>query len=193
MGHIARRGSGVRRTAMIATVGLLTVVSLSLLAWTKLAGPEPIATGDTATLDGLSVQVGSSEWAVMSMVDNGQGGYLMPDQMMPGAPTGGEVRLGVSVTMLNTRSSTLPISLVDEFMVSGGLEPEPKQLSADTVGELHRLAPGSALQGTLYFDVAVPEEADATLPPLYLHWTRGGDTIRIPVQLPGEVPEHQGH
>jgi hypothetical protein len=178
---------------LIATVGLLTVASLSLLAWTKLAGPEPIAPGDTATLDGMSVQVGGSEWAVMNMVENSQGGYLMPDQMMPGAPTGGEVRLGVSVTMFNTRSSTLPVSLVDEFMVSGGLEPEPKPLSADTVGELRRLAPGSAVQGTLYFDVAVPEEADPTLPPLYLHWTRGGDTIRIPVQLPGDVPEHQGH
>ena len=193
MGHIARRGSGVRRTAMIATVGLLTVASLSLLAWTKLAGPEPIATGDTATLDGLSVQVGSSEWAVMSMVDNGQGGYLMPDQMMPGAPTDNEVRLGVSVTLFNTRSSTLPVSLADEFMISGGLTPEPQPLSADTVGELSRLAPGSALQGTLYFDVEVPDEAATALPPLYLHWTRGGDTIRIPVQLPGEVPEHQGH
>lgn len=194
MGLTARRGRAARRTAMVATVALLTLASLSLLAWSKLAGPPPIAAGSSATLDGLTVDVGASEWAAMNMVENGQGGYLRPDQMMPGAPTGNQVRLGVSVTLTNSRATTEGFSLVDEFAMSGGLEPEPHPLSADTVGELDRLGPGNALRGTLYFDIEVPEAENPQLPPLYLEWSRSGSTIRIPVQVPGgEVPEPHQH
>jgi len=193
MGQIAQRGNGARRTVVVATVALLTLASLSLLAWTRLAGAPPIAPDSTATLDGMSIEIRKTEWAVLNHVDNGQGGYLMPDQMMPGAPTGNEVRLGLGVTLTNTRADTQGFSLVDEFWISGGLEPEPKPLSADTIGDLSRLGPGTALQGTLYFDVEVPDGEDPTIPPLYLEWDRGGNAIRIPVQLPGEVPEHSGH
>jgi hypothetical protein len=170
---------------------LLTVASLSLLAWTKLAGPPPIAPDTTVTMDGITLDVQESEWATMNMVENGQGGYLRPDQMMPGAPTGNEMRLGVHVTLTNPQSRTAPFSLVDEFAMSGGLEPEPHPLSADTVGSLNRLGPGAAVQGVLYFDVEVPDVENLTLPQFYLEWSRDGDAIRIPVQLPGgEIPEH---
>ncbi|MPZ26269.1 MAG: hypothetical protein GEV12_07395 [Micromonosporaceae bacterium] len=171
----------------------MTLASLSLLAWSKLAGPAAVAEGTNATLAGLTVEVEDSEWATLNHVMNDQGGYLMPDQMMPGAPTGDEVRLGVMVTLTNTRSGTEPFSLVDEFTVTGGRSGDPLPLTADTIGDLSRLGPGSAVQGTLYFDVSVPQQGDPELPPLYLRWTRGGDAVRIPVQLPGEAPEHQDH
>jgi hypothetical protein len=190
MGQIARRGNGARRIAVAGTVALLTLASLSLLAWTKLAGPPPVAPGTTVTMAGITLDVQESEWAVINHVENGQGGYLMPDQMMPGAPTGNEMRLGVHVTLTNAQSRTMPFSLVDEFTMSGGLEPEPHPLSADTVGALNRLGPGAAMQGVLYFDVEVPDMENPTLPQLYLQWSRSGDAVRIPVQLPGEMPEH---
>lgn len=191
MGQIAQRGNGARRIVVVATVGLLTLASMSLLAWTKLVGgPPPISPDQTATLDGITVDVQESEWAVMNHTTDSQGGYQMPDQMMPGAPTGDDMRLGVHVTLTNRESRTVTFSLVDEFSMSGGHEPEPHPLSADTVGTLNRLSPGTALQGILYFDVEVPNVENPQLPQLYLQWSRGGDAIRIPVELPGELPEH---
>lgn len=190
MGRIAQRGNRARRTAVIGTVALLTVASLGLLAWTKLAGPPPIAPDETVSMDGITVSVGESQWQTMNHTIDNQGGFQMPDQMMPGAPTGNDMRLGIHVTLTNPQSRTEPFSLPDEFSISGGLEPEPRPLTADTVGTLNRLGPGTALQAVLYFDVEVPDVENPTLPQLYLHWSRGGDAVRIPVQLPGEVPEH---
>lgn len=193
MGLTARRTPAMRRTAIGGAVVLLTLASLSLLAWSKLAGPAPIAEGSNATLDGIMVAVTDSEWQALDHVINDQGGYQMPGQMMPDAPEGGEVRLGIMVTLTNTRSGTESFSLVEDFSVTGGRSEDPLPLTADTIGALSRLGPGSAVQGTLYFDVAVPQEGGAELPPLYLRWTRGGDAVRIPVQLPGEAPEHPNH
>jgi hypothetical protein len=194
MGLKARRRVATRSTAVVATVAVLTLASLSLLAWSKLAGPPPVADGPSASLDGLIVEVGETEWATMNMVMGSTGGFAVPDQMMPGAPTDGKVRLGISVTLLNTRSGTQAFDLVGEFALTGGLETEPDPLSADTIGKLSRLGPGAALQGKLYFDVAVPDQEHAHMPPLYLQWTRDGSSVRIPIQLPGgEMPEHTQH
>jgi hypothetical protein len=179
---------------VVATVAVLTIASLSLLAWSKLAGPPPITTDSSASLGGLTVEVGPTEWATMNMVMGTTGGFAVPDQMMPGAPTDGQVRFGVSVTLVNTRSATEEFDLAGEFTLTGGLETGQDPLAADTIGELSRLGPGAALQGKLYFDVRVPDQASPQLPPLYLQWTRDGDSIRIPVQLPGgEMPEHSQH
>jgi hypothetical protein len=179
---------------VVVSVAVLTLVSLSLLAWTKLAAPPAVAAGPAATMGGLRVEVSKTEWAPMNMVMDGRGGFVMPDDMMPGAPESGRVRLGVGVTLVNTRSGTETFDLPGEFTITGGLETEAHPLAADTIGELSRLGPGSAMQGTLYFDLTVPADPAQPLPPLYLQWSRDGDAVRIPVQLPGgEMPEHHGH
>lgn len=178
------------RVVTLAVV-LLSVVSAAVLGRLWLTGTNATATGPVATMAGVTVEVRDTEWAPMDHVDDGRGGFLMPDQMMPGAPTGNEVRLGISVTLINTQSRMHEFSLVDEFTITGGLEPEPLPLTADTIGELGRLGPGSALKATLYFDIEAPE--DEALPPLYLTWNRDRDTVRIPVQLPGEEIPHSDH
>jgi hypothetical protein len=169
-------------------VVLLTVVSAAVLGRLWLTGTTATATEPVATMAGVTVEVRGTVWALMDHVEDGQGGFLMPDEMMPGAPTGNRVRLGVGLTLINTRSQVHEFSLVDEFTMTGGREPEPLALSADTVGKLGRLGPGSALNATLYFDVEAP--ADDELPPLYLRWTRDRDTVLIPVPLPGAPPAH---
>jgi hypothetical protein len=181
-------GPGARRKAVAGITTALTVASLTLVAWGWLGGTTATASGPSAAMDGATVEVRRAEWALMDHVEDGQGGFLMPDQMMPGAPTGDRVRLGVSVTLTNTRSGGYEFSLVDEFTMTGGYEPEPLALTADTVGQLGRLGPGNALNATLYFDVEVTDPDD--LPQLYLTWTRGRDTIMIPVPSPGEAPDH---
>lgn len=195
MGLNARRGPAARRrTTVVATVAALTLASLSLLAWSRLAGPPPITEEATVSQDGLALAVEETEWAEMTAVEDGEGGFVMPNSMMPDAPTGDQVRLGIGFTLTNPGSGTEPFDLLGEFTMSGGLEPEPLPLTADTVGHLNRLGPGTAVAGTLYFDIQVPDQTDPQLPQLYLEWSRGGSSVRIPVQLPGtEVPEPHQH
>jgi hypothetical protein len=175
-----------RLVAIALGVVLLTVASLGLLVWQRLNGPA-VAAGDRATLDGLTTEVHTAGWVELGHVHDGQGGFLMPDQMMPGAPTGGEVRLGIDVTLSNTASGTRGFNLVEEFTLVGGTTGEPEALSADSIGSLSRLASGAAVRGTLYFDLMVPAEGS---PPLYLQWNRDGETVRIAVPLDADAPGH---
>jgi hypothetical protein len=176
----------VARHATVAAATVLAVVSLGMLGWQRLTAPA-IASSGSATLAGLTVELGSAEWVELGHVHDGQGGFLMPDQMMPGAPQGDQVRLGIRITLSNTDSGTREFSLVDEFAVVGGAETEPRRLSTDSIGLLSRLGAGAAVHGRLYFDIEVPGEND---PPLYLRWTRDGDTIQIPVSIGTNAPEH---
>jgi hypothetical protein len=186
---------GRRAATVTGAVSVMTVLSLASLGWNWLAGSTVTATGPGADMDGITVDVRASEWAPLSPADPtvlDQSGFAMPSQMLPGAPGDGEVRLGVRVTLSNTTSAPEEFSLVEDFTMTGGLEPEPAPLSADTVGEVGRLGPGSALNAVLYFDLAAPEDED--MPPLYLKWTRGRDAVLIPVPLPGgEAPEPHQH
>jgi hypothetical protein len=181
-------GHGARRLTIAGTVSIMTLASLSLMAWTWFAGTSATADGAVASMGGGQVEIRGTEWAHMDHVHDGEGGFLMPDEMMPGAPSMDEVRLGVDVILTNTRSGVYEFSLFDEFRMSAGDGP-PLPLVADTVGNLHRLGPGNALNARLYFDIVVADTG--TLPPLYLEWTRGRETLLIPVPLPGEAPGHQ--
>lgn len=174
--------------AAIVVAVLISVVSGMVLGRAWLTGSNATAAGPVADQDGLIVEVRGAEWVPMDHVEDGKGGFLTPDQMMPGAPTGNQVRLGVSVTLTNTQSRTHEFSLVEEFTLTGGLQPRPLSLSADSVGQLGRLGPGSALNATLYFDVETSAEEE--LPPLFLTWTRGRDTVLIQLPLSGGAPAH---
>lgn len=176
-----------RTTVLAGALSVLTVASLMVLGWGWLTGSTVTAAGPSATVDGVAVDVRQTNWAPLDHVMNDAGGFLMPSQMMPGAPTGGEVRLGVAVTLRNTTSSTQEFSIPEDFTLSGATS-EPLPLAADTIGEIGRIGPGDALNGILYFDVLIPQGEE--LPPLYLRWTRGRDTVLIPVPLPGQAPGH---
>jgi hypothetical protein len=121
---------------------------------------------------------------------NSQGGYQMPAQMMPGAPVGDDMRLGVPLTLVNTSEDARQFNLLDEFFLAGGRNKAARPLHSDTFGQLARLAPGSAVDGVLYFDTEVPSPSD---PPLYLGWRRDGAEARIAVPLMGDRPDHEQH
>jgi len=183
-------GLAVRRAPILTVVAVLTVASLGVLGWQRFAGPPAVAEGSVAALGGLTAEVRSAAWVDFDMghVMDGQGGFMMPDQMMPGAPTGDEVRLGVTLTLVNTGGHTHRFDLAEEFSLVGGAGSEPALPAADTIGDLSRLGPGAAVDGTVYFDVAVPGDDD---PPLYLQWRRDGEAVRILVPLTEDAPEHQ--
>ncbi|HLT11987.1 MAG TPA: hypothetical protein VK028_14495 [Micromonosporaceae bacterium] len=180
-------GTRAVRRATLVVAAVLTMLSIGGYAWRWLAGPDTAA-GAEATLDGLTVTVFSAGWVEMGHVTTGPG-FTMPDQMMPGAPSGDEVRLGIGITLSNTDSRTRGFNVPEEFALVGGELREPLPMSADTIGTLPRLAPGASVRGVLYFDLAVPADDD---PPLRLQWVRGGDAVRIPVPVPNEAPSH-GH
>jgi hypothetical protein len=182
-------GLAARRTSVAAVAALLTITSLGLLAWQRLSA-APVATGTSATVDGVTAEVREAGWVAFDMghVMDGQGGFMMPDQMMPDAPSGDQVRLGITVTLENTNSGTREFNLIEEFTIIGGASAEPQPVSADTIGALSRLGPGAAIDGILYFDIPVPDPRD---PPLYLRWHRGGDTVLVEVPLTDDAPEHE--
>lgn len=143
---------------------------------------------EVATLGGLTARLHDGGWLSMEMHQTSQGGYQMPAQMMPGAPAGDELRLGVPVTLVNTSQEARAFSLVDEFFLGGGRNSTPRALQSDTFGPLPRLAPGSGVDGVLYFDTVVPSQSD---PPLYLLWKRGGDTVQLAIPRISNAPDHE--
>jgi hypothetical protein len=182
-------GLRARRITVAATIAALTVASVGLLAWNRLAG-QSVASDRAATVDGINAEIRQAGWIDFDMghVMDGQGGFMMPDQMMPGTPSGDQVRLGITLTLENTSGSTREFNLAEEFTVSGGRTTDPQPISADSIGELPRLAPGAAVDGTLYFDLEVPVDGD---PPLYLRWVRDGGTVLITVPLTEDAPAHE--
>ena len=182
---------GVRR-ALVAVIVLFTVASLTLLAWHQFATPS-IAAGSSADLDGLTTEVQEAGWVNFDMghVMDGQGGFMMPDAMMPGTPRGEQVRLGVAVTLSNTSSGTVEFNLPQEFTITGGALAAPVEPVADTLGELSRLGPGSAVDALIYFDMEIPDDGD---PPIHLRWTRAGSTVEIAVPMTeGDAPPVHQH
>src|SRR5690606_9074759 len=121
---------GLRRATVVATVAL-SLLSGAVFAWQRSTQPAA-ATGPVASLDGLTVELTAAGWVEMGHVTTGPG-FTMPDQMMPGAPSGGEIRLGISITLSNTDSVARQFNLAEEFMLVGGSLAQPLPLSADTI------------------------------------------------------------
>jgi hypothetical protein len=177
------------------TIALIGFVLLCTAAGLWLIVAKFSATASTpaaaATVDGLAVNVRESGWVPMDAhtMDN-QSGFQMPAQMMPGAPEGDDMRLGIALTLLNTKDGLIEFNLVDEFVLVGGTIDGAVRLHSDTFGLLDRLTPGSAVNGVLYFDTVVPAPAD---PPLVLRWTRDGETTDLSVPLGPNQPAPHPH
>jgi len=147
--------------------------------------------GDGATLGGLSVQVGEAGWVTMDAhtMDN-QGGYQMPAQMMPGAPAGDDMRLGIPLVIVNTSDEVRTFDTGREFTLVGGVSDAPVRIHSDTFGLLRRLNPDSAVNGVLYFDTKVPAATD---PPLALQWSRDSGSLRLTLPWVGAGPASHPH
>jgi len=174
----------------VVTVALLIAVVGAVLQVRRGSAAEAHLQG-TGSLGGLTARLHDAGWLSMDSHDmDNQGGYQMPAQMMPGAPAGDDMRLGVPLTLVNTGALLRQFNLAEEFSLGGGRNREPRLLHSDTFGQLSRLAPGSAVDGVLYFDTVVPGDGD---PPFYLQWTRDGRTVRIAVPMAGKAADHQRH
>jgi hypothetical protein len=186
-----RRAMSDRGTALsvVIVAAALAIAVSGVLVVVDQRGARHEPASANASLGGLTAAVGTAAWAMADHVmpvpggdgqGGGQPGYQMPPQMMPGMPTGDDVRLSVPLTLENTSGAARRFDLATEFLLRGGREAEPRTPQADTFGELNRLGPGSAVNGVLYFDAEAPAAND---PPLYLEWSRDGETARITVSL----------
>jgi hypothetical protein len=176
----------VTRLTIAAAALLIAIVGAGLRARSQAAAE---AATDTGTLGGITAALHGAGWVAMdghSMGD--QGGYQMPAQMMPGAPEGDDMRLGIRLTLTNTSQDPRQFNLADEFALGGGRTGAPRLLHSDTFGSLSRLNPGSAVDGVLYFDTVVPSHDD---PPFYLLWKRGGNSAQLAVWIGVEGPAHE--
>jgi hypothetical protein len=175
--------------AVIVAAALTTTAGAWLLAGRLLTDSTPAR---NAELSGVAVSLEGAGWVPMeSHHMDQQGGYQMPAQMMPGAPEGDDMRLGIPLTLTNTSPQTRQFNLLEEFSLVGGATASPVRLHSDTFGLLSRLGPGTAVSGVLYFDTTVPGPAE---PPLLLRWHRGGESIDLVVSMSGASPaSHPSH
>ncbi|RZS36331.1 hypothetical protein EV193_10712 [Herbihabitans rhizosphaerae] len=182
-GRPARRGSIV---AAVVVLVALVIAGAGVVATLNDSGDQTAST--SATLDGLTAAVREAGWASMEShnMDSGSGMFQMPAQMMPGAPEGDEMRLGVRITLTNPSRRIMEFDLADEFVLAGGTG-EPPRPHSDTFGRLARLNPGAAVDGVIYFDTIVPgPQAE----PLRLVWNRGGREASLAVPLRGAPAGH---
>jgi hypothetical protein len=180
----------VRRTWLAIAVGALLIAVVGTALQVRAQRAAEAVPLDRGTVGGITASTYDAGWVAMDHSMNDQGGYQMPAQMMPGAPEGDDMRLGVPLTLLNTGDESRQFILPEEFSLLGGRNDQPRLLHSDTLGQLSRLGPGSAVNGVLYFDTIVPGSGDA---PLYLRWQRDGRTVRLAIRLGGDVPDHGDH
>ena len=168
-------------------VALAVLVAAAGLSVARLLPDRPAEPVASTTLGGLTATTSAARWAAMTGHDMSGSGFQMPAQMMPGAPEGDDLRLGVELTLANEDSAERTFDLPAEFSIVGGRLGDPRPLHADTFGKLPRLGAGSRVKGVLYFDVPAPAAGD---PPLVVIWRRGGHERRLAVDLTGAAPEH---
>lgn len=171
---------------------VLAVLSATTGMWilaTRTNGPAGLPV--SAEVDGLAIGLYEAGWVPMDAHSmDSQGGFQMPAQMMPGAPAGNEMRLGIAVTLLNTADGVREFNLGEEVVLVGGVVDGAVRLHSDTFGLLQRLGPGSAVNGVLYFDTTVPATSD---PALVLRWSRSGETFDLAIPLGSVRPAPHPH
>jgi hypothetical protein len=176
--------------AVLVVLAVVTTV-LGTALWRERQAAADDRPTATAGLGGLDAVPGPAGWAAMANHDmDGPSRYQMPSSMMPGAPEGDDMRLGIPLTLTNSTDSVRQFDLTREFSLRGGKGGKSRKLHSHTLGELPRLNAGSAVRGVLYFDVEPPGAGD---PPLYLVWKRDGDSRRMTVRMPGRTPEKHQH
>ncbi|MFG2044488.1 hypothetical protein [Dactylosporangium sp. NPDC048998] len=174
--------------AVVAVAVFVAVAGTGVGFWLRGEGAAPVA---SATLGGLTATIGHASWVVMQNHEmDGQDGYQMPAQMMPGAPEGDDMRLGVKLSLTNPGAGARLFDLGTEFTLGGGRTDGHLAPQADTFGGLPRLTAHSQVDGVLYFDTPMPSQAD---PPLFLNWRRDGGQHRLLVDLRGTAPDHHSH
>ncbi len=146
-------------------------------------GAAPRAADRVATAEGLSVSISSVEAVAGHEMrkEMHRGNFDMPASMMPGAPAEGRQRLHVEVAIRNSSSSDRVVTPEEFWLRPEGARRRPPVSSTIDSTTLHS---GQVLWIDLYFDVV-----SRASPRLYLEWTRGATTRRIP--LATEAPSHQ--
>lgn len=190
-----RHASLARALAVLTTTIAVLAAMAGTVLWQERVAAREAVPRASAEAGGVRTEVRQAAWSAMAN-HHTDDGFQMPSSMMPGAPEGDNQRLGVPVTLVNTEDESTGFSVAEEFFLIGGKSGrgradgagKPVPLHSDTIGELPRLAPGSAVRGVLYFDIEPPEPGD---PPLRVLWKRDGDTRQLTVSLTGD-PAH-GH
>ena len=108
------------RAGPVALIAVAVLAAVSGL-WMMVARNAPAGLPVTAEADGLSVGLHEAGWVSMDAhTMDSQGGFQMPAQMMPGAPAGDEMRLGIALTLVNTADRAREFNLGEEFVLAGG-------------------------------------------------------------------------
>jgi hypothetical protein len=155
-----------------ATFGVVRLID----TWTA---PPPM--GHDGTLDGLHTRIEKAGWVDLDdMADSMAPG--MPMNKMQGMPEDGDGRVEIKVTVVNSTSQTHQFLAAEEFVLRADKGDKRWTPSADTFGDLPRLAPRNAVSGLLFFDMPPDELKDTAV---WLEWERDGTSAALSVSLSG--------
>lgn len=178
----ARSGPAVCAVGAALLVSALVLLLGSGHPPTPEGPPAPVAAAGE-----LRAEVGEATWLGMDHdMSTTASGYQMPPAMMPGMPATGEDRLSIALTLVNTGGRTLPIDPAGEFTLHAGPGQPDKPLYGTTFGELPRLGAGSAVAGTLMFDLPPADLAAAA----WIAWDHDGSHTRLAVPEPASPHAH---
>ncbi|HEX6358193.1 hypothetical protein [Actinophytocola sp.] len=155
-----------------ATFGIVQLVD----TWTA-----PASVGHEGTLDGLHTRIDKAGWVDLEDMAKGMAPG-MPMNQMQGMPDEGDGRVEVKVTVVNATSQTHQFLAAEEFALRAEKGDKRWTPSADTFGDLPRLAPRNAVSGLLFFDMPPDEVKDTTV---WLEWKRDGGSAALSVSLSG--------
>lgn len=173
--------------AVCAVGAALLLSALALLSGFGRPAARPAPPTPVVTAGELRAEVGKVTWLGMDHdMSATASGYQMPPAMMPGMPATGEDRLSITLTLANTGNGTQPIDPAGEFTLYPGPGHPGKPLYGTTFGELPRLGGGSAVTGTLLFDLP-PAELAATG---WIEWDHDGSHSRLTVPEPASPHAH---
>lgn len=178
------------RTRILIVV--LAALAVAIFGATRLFatfGGQAQATVQVASLDSMTAQVTRAAWVEMDHDMSGTApGYQMPPAMMPGMPEQGNQRVSVAVTVSNTSDQTRQLRPGEEFTLRVAKGGKQWTAHSHTFGELPRLAPHTAVTGTLFFDLPPADLADSAT---WVEWSHQDSSARLFVPLNGAAPDHQ--
>ncbi|MCF2435716.1 hypothetical protein LV779_19125 [Streptomyces thinghirensis] len=121
---------------------------------------------------------------------DGQNGYQMPSAMMPGAPEGDDMRLGIPITLTNSGDEPQRFDLVPGVLPGRRREGRRPEAALRHPGAAAQAQRGQRGTRRPLLRRGPPRAGD---PPFLLTWTRDGDSRRMTVRMPGGTPEGHQH
>lgn len=155
----------------------LATLALALVGWGFIAQASRKIPVESATIEGLRLELGQARW-ILDQMDHGEN-FSKPSVMMPDMPEWGKQRVTFELEIENVSEEARSWDGAELTLVPEIGEPVPP-IGAQAGHAV--ILPGQSFNTAVHFDFDTTEPFGK----LRAAWTRGGDTVYLPVPTPAE-------